>query len=73
MFHPAHEVAKSLFQQVCTLGHAQVPVMWGDLNVNYVAADNAAEMGCMKCYLDKPEGKAPNRDDLMDYQPLASR
>jgi len=39
----------------------QVPEMWGDLNVKYVAADNAAEMGCMGRYLDK--GKARNRDD----------
>ena len=44
-----------------TLLAKQVPEMWGDLNVKYVAADNAAEMGCMGRYLDK--GKAPDRDD----------
>ena len=39
----------------------QVPEMWGDLNVKYVAADNAAEMGCMGRYLDK--GNAPDSED----------
>jgi len=39
----------------------QVPEMWGDLNVKYVAVNNAAEVGCMGRYLDK--GKAPDRDD----------
>ena len=39
----------------------QAPDMWGDLNVKYVAADNAAEMGCMGRYLDK--GEAPDRDN----------
>jgi len=39
----------------------QVPEMWGDLNVKYVAADNAAKMGCMGRYLDK--GNAPDSED----------
>jgi len=49
----------------------QVPEMWGDLNVKYVAANNAAEMGCLARYLDK--ARLLTVTILMDYQPVTSR
>ena len=49
----------------------QVPEMWGDLNVKYVAANNAAEMGYMGRYLTR--ARLLTVTILMDYQPVASR